>query len=108
MVRQLLAATSSGLLLLASRALAADVSPLVTRTWQGAEYACKVYYDDDSWPADSEWQKLNSTVGGGLAVDIPPGASCYNTFQGPLGTVNTFNAAKCDEVTASFANEQWV
>jgi len=38
---------------------------------------------------------------------VPIGAPCYNTFQGPLGTVNTYDAAKCADLTANFANEQY-
>jgi hypothetical protein len=107
MVHGSLVAASSGLLILAGSVVAADLSPLVPRTWEGVNYACKVYYDDASWPTESAWQKLNQTVGGGLLVDIPPGAACYNKFQGPLGTIDTFNAAKCDDATANFADEQW-
>jgi hypothetical protein len=73
----------------------------------GAQYACKCYHGESCWPSQHEWNVLNNTVNGKLRVHIPPGASCYNTFNGPLGTVNTYNAAKCAEATQNWANEQW-
>lgn len=80
---------------------------LVPRTWNGTRYGCKCYLGDSCWPSSSQWKALNDTVGGNLQVDIPPGAPCYNVFQGPLGNISTYNAAKCANVTAEFANEQW-
>ncbi|KAK0652384.1 hypothetical protein B0T16DRAFT_454755 [Cercophora newfieldiana] len=79
----------------------------VKRTWNGAEYKCKCYPGDSCWPSTKDWQRLNTTVGGNLQVNLPPAASCYNSFAGPLGTVNPYNAAKCAEVTANFPNEQF-
>jgi hypothetical protein len=73
----------------------------------GSNYACKCYPGDACWPNSAEFQKLNSTVGGNLQINIPPGAPCYNTFEGPLGTVNTYDAAACAKVTASWADEQF-
>lgn len=83
------------------------LAPLVPRTWNGQQYACKTYYDDPAWPKATEWKQLNASVGGNLEVVIPPAASCHNTFQGLLGNISTYNAAKCAEETAKFADEQW-
>ncbi|KAK1757129.1 hypothetical protein QBC47DRAFT_320599 [Echria macrotheca] len=82
-------------------------TPWVKRTWQGSNYQCKCAPGDYCWPGEWKWQLLNLTVGGNLRVSIPPAASCYNTFQGPLGNLNTYDAAKCAEVTANFADEQY-
>ncbi|KAH8664719.1 hypothetical protein BX600DRAFT_381863 [Xylariales sp. PMI_506] len=80
---------------------------LVPTTWNDTQYDCKCYHGDDCWPSQSKWQTLNSTVNGNLFVDVPPGAVCHNTFQGPLGTLATFDAAECANVTANFFLEQW-
>ncbi|KAK4246727.1 hypothetical protein C7999DRAFT_41881 [Corynascus novoguineensis] len=79
----------------------------VMRSVAGADYACKCYPGDDCWPNRGQWQKLNNTVGGNLQVNIPPGAPCYNTFQGPLGDVATYNAAECQKVTSNWNDEQF-
>jgi hypothetical protein len=84
-----------------------DAAPLQPTTWNGKRYGCKCYLGDKCWPSPKDWQNLNSTVGGNLLVDIPPGAPCHKTFQGPLGTVNTYNAAQCANVQANFASETW-
>jgi hypothetical protein len=84
-----------------------DAAPLQPTTWNSTKYGCKCYLGDKCWPSSKEWQKLNTTVGGNLIVDIPPGAPCHKTFQGPLGTVSTYNAAQCASVQANFANETW-
>ncbi|KAL2168717.1 hypothetical protein VTG60DRAFT_6888 [Thermothelomyces hinnuleus] len=72
-----------------------------------SDYACKCYPGDNCWPNKGQWQKLNNTVGGNLRVNIPPGAPCYNTFQGLLGDVQTYNAAECQEVTENWGDEQF-
>lgn len=90
-----------------AQAASSPSSKWVYRRQSGSDYACKCYPGDDCWPSESQWQKLNTTVGGNLHVNIPPGAPCYNTFQGPLGTVNTYDAAECERVTAGWADEQF-
>lgn len=85
----------------------ADVKPLVPSVINGKHYGCKCYPGQTCWPSQSAWSKLNQTVGGGLLVHIPPAASCHNTFQGPLGTVQTYDADACANVQANFASEQW-
>lgn len=53
------------------------------------------------WPSKSQWQQLNSTVGGMLIANIRPIASaCYE------GTPE-YNKARCDEVTKNFADSAW-
>lgn len=86
---------------------AAGAPGLVQRTWNGTKYGCKCYYDDPCWPSQSDWAALNKTLDGNLIVDVPPGAVCHNTFNGPLGTLETYDAAACAQVTANFGNEQW-
>jgi len=85
----------------------ADVKALVPSVINGKKYGCKCYPGQSCWPSQSSWSKLNQTVGGGLIVHIPPAAACHNTFQGPLGTVQTFDAAACANVQANWASEQW-
>lgn len=83
--------------------------PLVPFTWNGKSYGCRCYPDDKTcWPAPKEWEKLNSTVSGNLAVIVPPEAACHNFFDGLLGTVPTYDAAKCAEVTARYPEESWI
>lgn len=72
-----------------------------------SKYACKCYPGDYCWPNQGQFQKLNTTVGGNLQVNIPPGAPCYNTFKGPLGDVKTYNEAACQTVTSNWNNEQF-
>ncbi|KAH8904988.1 FAD-binding domain-containing protein [Coniochaeta sp. PMI_546] len=84
-----------------------DAAPLQPTTWNGKKYGCKCYLGQSCWPSANDWKKLNTTVGGNLLVDIPPGAPCHKTFEGPLGTVNTYSAAGCANVQANFANETW-
>ena len=84
-----------------------DVAKLQTKTVNGKRYGCKCYPGDSCWPAPNKWNQLNNTVGGALSVHIPPGAACHNTFNGLLGTVNTYDAAGCADATANWANESW-
>lgn len=79
----------------------------VLRRQSDSEYACKCYPGDDCWPSAAQWQALNTTVDGNLHVNIPPGAPCYNTFQGPLGDVQTYDAAECMRVFANWHDEQF-
>lgn len=82
--------------------LAAAVLPqlalgdLFSREWEGQKYNCRCYADDKCWPKASEWKELNSTVDGNLAVHIPPEAACHNTFDGPLGPIETYDEAACE------------
>ncbi|KAK4222682.1 hypothetical protein QBC38DRAFT_489280 [Podospora fimiseda] len=78
-----------------------------TRQWNGNTYACKCFPGDSCWPSNLEWNILNATVGGNLRVNLPPAASCYNTFQGPLGNISTYDASKCAMVTSNFGDEQF-
>ncbi|KAK4238283.1 hypothetical protein C8A03DRAFT_43975 [Achaetomium macrosporum] len=104
-----------GVLLLAQGATAQDpvsVAGFRSSRWVlsrdgGSKYACKCYPGDYCWPNNGQWQKLNKTVGGNLQVFLPPGAPCYNTFKGPLGDAQTYNADKCATVTANWNNEQF-
>lgn len=75
--------------------------------WNGTSYGCKCYVGDECWPKTEEWSQLNSSVGGGLIVDVPPGAVCHNTFDGPLGTLETYDAVECANTLELFYTEQW-
>ena len=83
------------------------VATLVPTTWNGRSYECKCYVGDDCWPKAEEWSALNGTLGGNLAVHIPPGAVCHNAYQGPLGNITTFNQAACSNVQQNFQSAQW-
>lgn len=82
---------------------------LVPTTWNDTSYNCKCYLGDSCWPSPKQWAALNASVDGNLLVDIPPGAVCHTTFQGPLGTIPTYNAAACANVSTltEFYSEQW-
>jgi len=80
---------------------------LVSTTWNGQNYGCKCYLGESCWPSANAWQKLNASVDGQLLVHIPPGAPCHNTFDGPLGTLNTYDAAACTDANANFNKETW-
>ncbi|EEY21513.1 FAD binding domain-containing protein [Verticillium alfalfae VaMs.102] len=80
---------------------------LVPRTFEGQKYGCKCYPGDDCWPQQSEWDSLNAKVNGNLHVHVPPEAACHNTFDGLLGSQQTYDAAKCAEVTKSWTSETW-
>jgi hypothetical protein len=76
-------------------------------TSKGINFGCKCYPGEACWPSASKWNKLNATVDGRLLVHIPPAAACHNAFSGPFGTVNTYDAAKCAEVTQNWESESW-
>jgi hypothetical protein len=77
------------------------------RKWNGNLYSCKCYFDDACWPKKPEWDRLNKTVNGNLRLHVPPEAVCHNKFNGPLGTLSTYNEAACNELQATYADEQW-
>jgi len=105
MARRAVIAVVGGLL--AVRGVTGQEAPLIPTTWNGIKYGCRCYPGDDCWPSRNDWNDLNKTVDGNLAVIVPPGAVCHETFRGYLGTSRTYDAAKCAEVTANFGNEQW-
>ncbi len=84
-----------------------DAGPALTTTVKGINFGCKCYPGEACWPSATKWNLFNATVEGKLRVNVPPGAVCHNTFTGPLGTLNTYNAAKCAEATQNWANESW-
>ncbi|KAI1505828.1 hypothetical protein F5X99DRAFT_415863 [Biscogniauxia marginata] len=95
-----------GILPLLAVAVASPSAP-VPRTWNGIAYDCKCYIDDECWPRNDAWVELNSTVDGNLLVNVPLGASCHNTFDGPMGEITTYDAAECADVTTLFSSEAW-
>ena len=74
------------------------------RRENGTTYKCKCYADSDCWPQAHKWSALNRAVDGQLQVAVPPAAVCYRTFEG----ISTYDAAKCAEVQANWANEQYL
>jgi hypothetical protein len=80
---------------------------LVPREWNGTEYACKCYFDDQCWPIGKLWSTLNTTVDGNLRIHVPPESVCHNTFSGPFGDIQTYDQAACADLQASYAGEQW-
>jgi len=106
---RLMSLAASALLALQTVTVQAAKCPagLVPRVWEGKQYGCKCYVGDDCWPKSKEWKTLNSTVDGNLVIHVPPEAACHNTFEGPLGTLETYDAERCAEVTANYAAEQW-
>lgn len=66
------------------------------------EPSCKAYPGTATWPHNSLWAALNTTVHGRLDAVVPPGAICHNSFNG----VSTLNTATCDKLEADFAVNQ--
>lgn len=50
--------------------------------------SCKAFPGEPSWPSQSEWARLNASLGGALLKPLPPGAVC---FLGP-----NYDSGKCD------------
>jgi hypothetical protein len=71
----------------------------------GVDYQCKCYSDNACWPTNQDWEKLNQTVNGALQVAVPPGAVCHKTFG---NSTSVYDAAKCADTQANWANEQWL
>jgi hypothetical protein len=49
---------------------------------------CKSFPGDESWPPESEWSRLNKTLGGALLNPLPAASACYSTSP-------NFNAETC-------------
>ncbi|KAK3381106.1 FAD binding domain-containing protein [Podospora didyma] len=64
---------------------------------------CKCYPGDSCWPSNNEWASLNRTVGGRLVRAIPPGAVCYDSFEG----TPTKDATQCAVVASQWTNASW-
>ncbi|KAM0270033.1 hypothetical protein ACHAQH_009569 [Verticillium albo-atrum] len=99
-----------GAVALAARSVSAGTTKpagLVPRTFEGQNYGCKCYPGDSCWPKQSAWDRLDSKVNGNLHVHVPPEAACHNTFEGLLGAQQTYDEAKCAEITKSYTSEEW-
>lgn len=97
-------------LLLSSNAIAAKWIG-ETRTEDGINYQCKCYSDNACWPSNKEWDAFNRTLDGALQLAIPAAVSCHYKFENY--TFNTYDAAKCADVTEKigngiYGNEQWM
>jgi hypothetical protein len=71
----------------------------------GVSYQCKCYSDNACWPTNKDWDKLNKTVSGTLQLAIPPGAVCHKNFD---NSTSVYDAVKCADTQANWANEQWL
>jgi hypothetical protein len=71
----------------------------------GVNYQCKCYTDNSCWPTNKDWEKLNKTTNGALQVAVPPGAVCHKNFG---NSSSVYDAAKCADTQANWANEQWL
>jgi hypothetical protein len=71
----------------------------------GVDYQCKCYSDNACWPTNQDWETLNQTVNGALQIAVPPGAVCHKTFG---NSTSVYDAAKCADTQANWANEQWL
>lgn len=67
---------------------------------QRAARACKAMPVDDAWPSDLTWTLLDTLIGGALIKGIPDAAVCYSDWP-------QYDAAKCEEVTASWTDAVW-
>jgi hypothetical protein len=59
--------------------------------------SCKVSPGTSSWPSQSKWHSLNSSISGRLLQPAPPGAVCHPDQP-------TYNAALCPVVAAEWFN----
>ncbi|KAF1925976.1 isoamyl alcohol oxidase [Didymella exigua CBS 183.55] len=58
---------------------------------------CKTFPGDKAWPSKTEWDNLNSTVGGRLIATVPLGAPCHGA---------SFNNATCESLKAQWQSEK--
>ncbi|KAK0617535.1 isoamyl alcohol oxidase, partial [Immersiella caudata] len=70
----------------------------------GSSSQCKCSPVDPCWPSNQKWSSLNQTVGGRLQRVIPPGAVCYDSFNG----IPTADPAKCAAVASQWTNSTWM
>ncbi|KAK4119144.1 FAD-binding domain-containing protein [Parathielavia appendiculata] len=42
---------------------------------------CRAWPGSNDWPSDSEWQQLNTSLGGALLKPLPPASACYQGDQ---------------------------
>ncbi|KAL8423851.1 hypothetical protein RB596_003896 [Gaeumannomyces avenae] len=58
---------------------------------------CRAFPGTDSWPTQSAWDALNSTLGGALIPTVPAAAPCYRDW-------GNYDAEKCAAVVANWTN----
>lgn len=63
----------------------AAAAATVTR---GRQQRCRVFPGDDLWPPETEWARLNRSLGGALLRPTPAGAACYPDHP-------AYDAARC-------------
>ena len=62
--------------------LAASSLVVALPPYKRDEPACRYLPEDDEWPADEHWDRLNDTTGGRLIRGIPIAKPCYSpTFD---------------------------
>ncbi|KAI5809130.1 FAD binding domain-containing protein [Peziza echinospora] len=67
-------------------------------------YECKCYPGDSCWPNEAAWTALGTAAGGNLKKVIPPGAACYNSFD---GGASVYNAQSCQAAITGWQNADW-
>ena len=67
-------------------------------------YECKCYPGDSCWPNEAAWTALGTAAGGNLKKVIPPGAACYNSFD---GGASVYNAQSCQAAIQGWQNADW-
>lgn len=76
------------------------------REEEGTTYQCKCYSDNACWPSTQDWDRLNETASGALQLALPPGAVCHRAIGNT--SISVYDAAKCVETQANWANEQYM
>jgi hypothetical protein len=64
------------------------------------ERVCKALPDTQHWPSQSDWESLNTTLGGVLLKPNPPAAPCHTTHP-------AYNLELCNEVRLRWNSSQW-
>jgi hypothetical protein len=67
---------------------------------------CKCGPTDSCWPSTSEWDGLNTTVGGRLIKTVPIGSVCHTTTTVEMTTIHDYNEAQCANVQANWNTPQ--
>jgi hypothetical protein len=61
---------------------------------------CKTSPQSSSWPSESEWNALNSTLGGQLLRPLAPAAPCHPSQA-------NYNPTVCESIKTSFVKPDW-
>lgn len=67
--------------------------------WSQAEQMCRYIPGDAGWPAQSNWQRLNATVGGRLTATVPLAHVCHDS-----GLFPAYNETACAALEEAFVD----